>query len=691
MEIPFNDSITEKVEEDNETTDDPKNGGKKEVNKNQRNVLEGVSIYNRIYEGIGSLSKAAISGLSSLKENTNVVLENVKEMIRDDKSQSEIIEVKEKVELVDKNERAKDDSIQCHKKNRVKIENTIKFDPMSLPVLMLMAILFGSVEAGMINNRNSNEIEKEDSAWKDIKGNTKSYEDLVIKAYDCLQDNQPGTTLSLRAPERCQLQDGSAYYPSKLTNAQVLEKLTLVPVNITLCTVHFYVSVGWCGGEYALENFKHADIQTLRTQILVNERDCHKAETDGLLKVSTPEYGSIGELDIMLNLRGGRSQALFQPVGVSRPNSWCRGEVFYPPKNDDRSIMYLDYQSHFERKQLWQTDRIRRAVVTYELEADVKKVEAFISMSEDKLIIPNRLEIERKRNFRKEKFVDMAAYRNTKIENEDTFLETYQDLAYGTITFNISNLPRNGCEAIRSVNKVRQGEVMKSKLENFSIIKYNHDGEDTAVTLEKKTRICGREMFETRVKNIFVVLLTREEGFLENEKLKINEVNQEIIHAAEIRSALNSVELSQDAIYQDINYRMCILQRQQVLLMQTMLSNQMELLTDGNGDTVFSHTAGEISKVRQCKKVGVKIRKGDKKCCQELPVYIGENYEEKAYMKPINRQITKVCTPRVCSKHTSPVFEIGTEDEEIWVKVEEAEIIATKTPKDLKVNSHNKE
>jgi len=208
---------------------------------------------------------------------------------------------------------------------------------------------------------------------------------------------------------------------------------------------------------------------------------------------------------------------------------------------------------------------------------------------------------------------------------------------------------------------------------------------------EKKTRICGREMFETRVKNIFVVLLTREEGFLENEKLKINEVNQEIIHAAEIRSALNSVELSQDAIYQDINYRMCILQRQQVLLMQTMLSNQMELLRDENGDTVFSHTAGEISKVRQCKKIGVKIRKGDEKCCQELPVYMGENYETKAYMKPINRQITKVCTPRVCSKHTSPVFDIGTEDEEIWVKVEEAEIIATKTPKDLKVNSHNKE
>merc|ERR1712044_5210 len=319
---------------------------------------------------------------------------------------------------------------------------------------------------------------------------------------------------------------------------------------------------------------------TLRTQILVNERDCHKAQLDGLLKVSTPEYGSIRELDIMLDLQGRKSQVLFQPVGVSRPNSWCSGEVFYPPKNDDKSIIFLDYQSHFEKKQLWKTDRIRRAVVTYELEAEIEKIEAFITSTGDKLIVPNRIEIERKRNFRKERFVDMAKYRNAKVETEETFLESYQDLAYGTIVFNISDLPRNECEAIRSVNKIRQGEIMKSKLENFSILKYDHDGEDTAITLDKKTKICGREVFETRVKNIFVVLLTREEGYLENEKLRINEFNQEIIHAAEIRAALNSVELSQNALYTDINYRICLLQRQQILLMQTMLSNQMELLQD---------------------------------------------------------------------------------------------------------------
>ena len=253
--------------------------------------------------------------------------------------------------------------------------------------------------------------------------------------------------------------------------------------------------MGWCGGEYAFENFMHQDLQTLRSQILVPELDCHKAQLDGVIKVSTPEYGSIQELDLMLELAGGRGQAMFQPIGVSRPDSWCKGSMFYPPVNDDKSIVYLDYQSHFERKKMWGTDRIRRAVVTYQMEANVEKVEAFITSSGNKLIIPNKIEINRRRNIRRERLIDRISYKNIGMENNINFLESYRDLAYGTIVFNISGLPRNECEAFRSVNKISSGELLKSKLGDFSILKYSQEEESIAVTLNKKVRICGREMF----------------------------------------------------------------------------------------------------------------------------------------------------------------------------------------------------
>ena len=449
--------------------------------------------------------------------------------------------------------------------------------------------------------------------------------------------------------------------------------------------------MGWCGGEYAFENFMHQDLQTLRSQILVPELDCHQAQLDGTIKLSTPEYGSIQGLDLMLELAGGRGQAMFQPIGFSRPDSWCRGSTFYPPINDDKSIVYLDYESHFERKKMWGTDRIRRAVVTYNLEATVEKVEGFITSSGNKLIVPNKLEINRRRNIRREKLIDRSHYKNIGMKNNINSLEAYRDLAYGTIVFNITGLPRSECEAFRSVTKINNGELLKSKLEDFSILKYSQGEDSVAITLNKNTRICGKKMFETKIKNIFVVILENQEEYLENKKLQIAEYDRDVLYSAELRAALNSVELSTDSLYTDINHRICLLQRQQILLMQAMLSNQMEVLQDEEGNTVYTHAAGEVSKVHKCKKILARIREGDEKCCEELAVWVGEKFERAAYMKAVSRQVTSVCTPRVCSVYNSPWFNIGSEEEDVWVKVEDKEIIMAKKPKEIELTSHNKE
>merc|ERR1712189_49059 len=165
-----------------------------------------------------------------------------------------------KREINESQAEVKDDSNQYYVKSGAKLRNKNKFDPLSLSGLILISILLGTAEAGKITSKDNNELYKSDSSWIDRKASTGKYEDLVIEAYNCLEENQPSTTLSLKAPKKCIVSDGSAYGQSKLTNAQVLEKLELVPVNLTLCTVHFYVSVGWCGGEYALENYMHANI-----------------------------------------------------------------------------------------------------------------------------------------------------------------------------------------------------------------------------------------------------------------------------------------------------------------------------------------------------------------------------------------------------------------------------------------------
>ena len=99
-----------------------------------------------------------------------------------------------------------------------------------------------------------------------------------------------------------------------------------------------------------------------------------------------------------LKLEGGVGEYMFQPIGFSRPDSWCKGTPFYPPKNTDDSIEYLDFSSHYERKEQWPTTQIRRAVVTSRLSAKVQKTTAYILEEGKKLIVPNTLIITRDRN-----------------------------------------------------------------------------------------------------------------------------------------------------------------------------------------------------------------------------------------------------------------------------------------------------
>ena len=136
--------------------------------------------------------------------------------------------------------------------------------------------------------------------------------------------------------------------------------------------IQWRVNVGWCGGEFAIESYMHADIETLRSTIIPTKIQCNEADLDGTISITTPGYGSIEPLDLKLKLQGRVGESMFQPSGFSRPDSWCKGYPFFPPKNEDDAIEYVDYQSHYEKKQLWPTEEIRRAVVTYRFTAQVQ-------------------------------------------------------------------------------------------------------------------------------------------------------------------------------------------------------------------------------------------------------------------------------------------------------------------------------
>ena len=62
-----------------------------------------------------------------------------------------------------------------------------------------------------------------------------------------------------------------------------------------------------------------------------------------------------------------------------------------------------------------------------------------------------------------------------------------------------------------------------------------------------------------------------------------------------------------------------------------------------------------------------------------------------AYMKAVSREVSSVCTPWVCSDYNLPWFNIGSEGEDEWIKVENGKIFKANKPKELKPTSHSKE
>ena len=273
----------------------------------------------------------------------------------------------------------------------------------------------------------------------------------------------------LNPPPECRIEDGSAYHRPIRKKAQILERVRRVPIEITTCVIEWRVNVGWCGGEFAIENYMHADIETLRSNILPSEIQCHEADPDGTITITTPEYGSIEALDLKLQLEGGVGEAMFQPSGFSRPDSWCRGTPFYPPRNKGDSIEYIDFKSHYEKKEQWPTSKIRRAVVTYRLSAKVQKTRAYIIEEGKKIIVPNTLAITRSRDEEIEDILDSDHYKNVGAKMIEHELESYTDANVGTIMFNQTNLPRNKCQEFRSGAKIEDGQLFHSKTDKFLI------------------------------------------------------------------------------------------------------------------------------------------------------------------------------------------------------------------------------
>ena len=118
--------------------------------------------------------------------------------------------------------------------------------------------------------------------------------------------------------------------------------------------------------------------------------------------------------------------------------------------------------------------------------------------------------------------------------------------------------------------QIPDGRLFHSKVDNFSIFQYSRDEELVAITLNQNVKSCGRTLYRTGIPGVHVMLLENTKSFLNNRKLRLVELEDDVMFEAELRGAINSLELNTEDLYKDINFRICELPRQNIITSQAL-------------------------------------------------------------------------------------------------------------------------
>ena len=118
-------------------------------------------------------------------------------------------------------------------------------------------------------------------------------------------------------------------------------------------------------------------------------------------------------------------------------------------------------------------------------------------------------------------------------------------------------------------------------------MRYTRENDTIAITLDQQTTSCGQAMYRTGIPNVQVLLPEAMEDFLNNNHLEVSDMEEEILIESELRGVLNTIELSIDNLYQNLNERACQMARTDIMMSQALLKANLEVLHDRKDRTLF--------------------------------------------------------------------------------------------------------
>ena len=105
------------------------------------------------------------------------------------------------------------------------------------------------------------------------------------------------------------------------------------------------------------------------------------------------------------------------------------------------------------------------------------------------------------------------------------------------------------------------------------------------------------------------------DDFIEAHPMATADMLGEVMRESELSGALNSIELSLDRLYQNINTCACEMARKNIMITSALLKVNIDTLSDSNGPPLLAHASGEAVTLFKCTPVKAQIRHNEKRCC----------------------------------------------------------------------------
>ena len=255
-------------------------------------------------------------------------------------------------------------------------------------------------------------------------------------------------------------------------------------------------------------------------------------------------------------------------------------------------------------------------------------------------------------------------------------LTWFADITYGLFVMQSQDIPTTLCDSARIITQTSQGELFVSNNNKFSNVFRFQDPETKiglAASLGEQQTLCGRRVNTLHRTDVFILIADTVSQFL-----KIPTAGSEFLDPmmqthSKITSLTATSTLNIVGLHEAMDVRACELHKKTMENSLSLITHDMQEVTDSDGTPLLTFTNGEAIYAVECLKEEVIARSTEGICCNQLPIYTKDkttnDFSVEMFMAPFTRRVQQFCSPIPCTPAYPSYYNVSSQTELAYYRV----------------------